>query len=71
MSTSGAGQSTHLLLDVIAVLKQEQLDYAVIGGLAAAVHGAVRASLDADAVVQVTVQELSELRTRFVARAGS
>jgi hypothetical protein len=35
VSTTGAGQSTHLLLDVIAVLKQEQLDYAVIGALAA------------------------------------
>jgi hypothetical protein len=67
VSTTGAGQSTHLLLDVVAILKQEQLDYAVIGALAAAVHGVVRASLDADAVVQVTVQKLSELRSRFAA----
>jgi hypothetical protein len=34
----------------------------VIGALAAAVHGVVRASLDADAVAKVTIAKLSELQ---------
>jgi hypothetical protein len=59
---TGPGQSTHLLLDVVALLDQSDIDYAVIGALAAAVHGVVRASLDADAVAQITIAQLSELQ---------
>jgi hypothetical protein len=62
---SGPGQSTRLLLDVIEILERQRLSYAIIGALAAAAHGVVRASLDADAVVQVTVQELSALQPSF------
>jgi hypothetical protein len=54
-----------LLLDVIDILEREQLAYAVIGALAASVHGVVRASMDADAVVQASIQRLRELQTRF------
>lgn len=62
MKPTGPGQSTHLLLEVVALLDVSSIDYAVIGALAAAVHGVVRASVDADAVVQVTAAKLSELQ---------
>ena len=68
MSATRPGQSTYLLLDIVELLKAEQIDYAVIGALAAAVHGVVRASLDADAVVRVTIRQLSELQTKLAAR---
>jgi len=38
------------LLDVIEVLARERIDYAVIGAMAASIHGVVRASTDADVV---------------------
>jgi hypothetical protein len=44
---TGPGQSTHLLLEVVTLLDESGVDYVVIGALAAAVHGVVRASLDA------------------------
>lgn len=68
MKTTGPGQSTYLLLDVIALLTQEQADYAVIGALAAAVHGVVRASMDADAIVPLTIHRLSELQAACIHR---
>jgi hypothetical protein len=40
-----------LLLDVAALLNSEAIDYAVIGAMAASVHGLIRASIDADAVL--------------------
>jgi hypothetical protein len=60
-----AGQSALLLLDVIAVLKAQAIDYAVIGAMAASVHGALRATADADALISVTVSKLTILRTNF------
>jgi len=36
------------MLDVIDLPVHHTVDYAVIGALAASVHGAVRASMDAD-----------------------
>ena len=48
MRTSRAGESALLLLDVVDRLVAEKIQYAVIGALAASVHGAVRASLDLD-----------------------
>lgn len=66
MKVSGPGQSARLLLDVVAVLQKEGIDYAVIGAMAAAVHGVVRASIDADAVLSVTVQQLNELQKKLV-----
>ena len=59
--TNGPGQVTDLLQDVVDLLNQQQTDYVVIGALAVAVHGVVRASLDADALVSVNVRRLQEI----------
>jgi predicted nucleotidyltransferase len=56
-----------LLLDAIEVLAREAVDYAVIGAMAASVHGVLRASMDADAVLSITTQELDWLEERFKA----
>ena len=53
MTTTGPGQSALLLLDAVSVLTSDGIDYAVIGALAASVHGVVRASVDADAVLSI------------------
>ena len=37
------------------------MPYAVIGAVAASVHGSVRASMDADAVLSLTIHETSTL----------
>ena len=42
-----SGESARLLLDVVDLLVTQKVDYAVIGVLAACIHGAVRASIDA------------------------
>ena len=65
MRARRSGQSPLLLLDVIDVLTREGVDYAVIGALAAAVYGAIRASADADALVSLTVARLSNLSQMF------
>jgi hypothetical protein len=57
MRASGPGESARLLLDVVDVLAAHSIDYAVIGALAASLHGAGRASLDADLVVSASVME--------------
>ena len=57
MRTSGPGESARLLLDVVEVIGARSIDYAVIGALAASLHGAGRASLDADLVVSSGVME--------------
>ncbi len=57
MRASGPGESAKLLLDVVDVLAARSIDYAVIGALAASLHGAGRASLDADLVVSASVME--------------
>lgn len=51
MRAKGSGQSTLLLLDVIAVLNKLHVSYAIIGAFAASFYGVVRASMDADAAV--------------------
>jgi predicted nucleotidyltransferase len=48
---TGPGQSPFLLLCVADILEREGIPYAVIGAMAASIHGVVRASLDADAVL--------------------
>jgi len=63
--TTGPGQSALLLTDAVAVLEIEKVDYAVIGAMAASLHGVVRASLDADAVMSLTVQEAPALEKNF------
>jgi predicted nucleotidyltransferase len=55
------GQSPLLLLDVIEVLSSEGIEYAVVGALAAAVYGTIRASADADALVSLSMARLTAL----------
>jgi predicted nucleotidyltransferase len=65
MRTTGAGESALLLLDVVELLREEGVDYAVIGALAASVHGAVRASMDADIVLSAGLATARNLERRF------
>jgi predicted nucleotidyltransferase len=51
-----------LLLDVAAVLAEQQIEYAVIGAMAAAVHGSIRATTDADALVCASMSKLAQLK---------
>ena len=51
MRTSRSGESALLLLDVVDRLLAQKIDYAVIGALAASIHGVVRASMDADVLL--------------------
>jgi hypothetical protein len=53
------------MTDVAARLRSEGIPYVVIGAMAAAVHGSVRASLDADALVSVTISVAKSLQGRF------
>ena len=66
MRTSAPGQSALLMADVAEFLATQGVRYAVIGAMAAAVHGVVRASLDADAVVTLPVQEARALRQSLI-----
>jgi hypothetical protein len=59
--TTRPGQSPLLLLDVIEILTRERVEYAVVGALAAAVYGSIRASADADALVSLGASSLSAL----------
>lgn len=67
MRTTGPGQSAFLIIDAIVVLNREKVDYAVIGAMAGSVHGAIRASVDADAVIALTVQQSADLERKFQA----
>lgn len=69
MRTDAPGQSALLMLDVADVLVRRNVSYAVIGAMAAAAHGVVRASLDADALVMLQVREAASLR-RSLDEAG-
>jgi hypothetical protein len=60
-----AGQSALLLLDAVDVLTARKIPYAVIGAMAASVHGIVRASMDAGAVLSLTIQETPSLEREF------
>jgi len=62
MRTRGPGQSPLLLLDVAAVLVNEEVEYAVIGAMAASIHGSIRATTDADALVSVSPAKLARLQ---------
>ncbi len=61
MRTKASGESALLLLDAIQVLRSANSDYAVVGAMAAAVHGVIRASFDADALLSITTSGLKEL----------
>ena len=65
MRTSASGESALLLLDVVRVLGKEQVDYAIVGAMAASVYGVIRASRDADALLSISVPALAELEQTF------
>lgn len=67
MRTTGPGESALLLLDAVDVLTAEGINYAVVGAMAGSVHGIVRASFDADAVLSLSVQRAPELERKFTA----
>jgi hypothetical protein len=54
------------MLDVADLLAAKHIRYAVVRAMAAAVHGVVRASLDADAVVGMQVREARGLLQAFI-----
>lgn len=54
-----------MLLDVVAVLTGAALPYAVVGAMAAAVHGVIRASVDADLVLAADRDQLRRLAQEF------
>jgi hypothetical protein len=60
MLPDGPGQSARLLSEVAQLLERDGIRHAVIGAMAVAVHGVVRASVDADAVVEADVRRLDE-----------
>jgi hypothetical protein len=57
MRASAPGQSALLMADVAGILASRGVRYAVIGAMAAAVHGVVHASLDAEAVLDIVGRE--------------
>lgn len=67
MRATQPGQSALLLLDVVEVLRGAGVRYAVLGAMAASVHGVVRASLDADAVAFISLTQAWGLRDALVA----
>jgi predicted nucleotidyltransferase len=66
MRASAPGQSALLMADVAESLATRGVRYAVVGAMAAAVHGIVRASLDADAIVALQVREAQALRQSLI-----
>lgn len=67
MRATGPGESALLLLDAVDVLTADGINYAVVGAMAGSVHGIVRASFDADAVLSLAVQRAPELERKFKA----
>jgi predicted nucleotidyltransferase len=65
MRTKASGESTLLLVDAVQVLRAAQVDYVIIGAMAASVHGVIRASRDADALLSITVSALPDLERSF------
>lgn len=69
MRARAPGESALLLLDVVDSLTSAGVAYAVIGAMAAAVHGTIRATTDADALISVTPRELVRIG-RALQRTG-
>jgi hypothetical protein len=65
MRASRPGQSALLLLDAIELLRRENIDYLVIGAFALSVHGVVRASRDADALLRISLSGITRLQHMF------
>ena len=68
MRASAPGQSALLMAGIAGLLDAKGVRYAVIGAMAA-VHGVVRASLDADVVVVLQVRDAHALRQALI-KAG-
>jgi predicted nucleotidyltransferase len=66
MRASAPGQSALLMADIAGLLEARGVRYAIVGAMAAAVHGVVRASLDADAIVALQVREALTLRQALI-----
>jgi hypothetical protein len=69
MRAGRPGQSALLLLDVIEILRREKVDYLVIGAFALSVHGVVRATRDAAALLQISLSRIIKLQ-RMLEVAG-
>lgn len=67
MRTKASGESVLLLADAVQVLRAENVDYAIIGAMAASVHGVIRASRDADALLSISTSALTKLERTFQA----
>jgi hypothetical protein len=67
VGTQRPGQSALLFLDVVELLNREHIDYLVIGAFALSVHGTVRASVDVDALLQLSYARLKALSALFEA----
>ncbi len=65
MSATRPGQSLLLLLDVVARLDEQHIEYGVVGALAASVYGTVRATIDADALVSMSPSRLAGLQKKL------
>lgn len=55
------------MLDAVAVLRAQDIGYALVGAMAGSVHGVVRASLDADALLSLPLSALASLERTFKA----
>lgn len=49
------------LNDVCRTLEQEKVEYAVVGGCAVALHGAVRGTVDVDIAIKWTLENLKKM----------
>jgi hypothetical protein len=65
MRASRPGQSALLLLDVVEILRRENVDYLIIGAFALSVHGVIRASKDVDALLQISHSGMKKLQHMF------
>ncbi len=73
MRSDSPGQSSLLLLDVVDILNESHISYAVIGALAASFYGTIRASMDADAVISLQSSENKkdpQILIRRIIKAG-
>ena len=65
MRTRAPGQSSLLFLDVAQILMEQNIPYAVVGALAAAVHGEVRGTTDTDVLLSIALQRVRPLCAKF------
>lgn len=65
MKARRAGQSALLLLDVVELLAKHEVPCVVVGAMAAAVHGSIRATTDADALMSIALPGLAKIQKAF------